>query len=358
MKRTIISILALAALAAVGCTDIENVKIQTPTQHSEQYYANLREYKKSDHAICYGFYAGYTSDASASMGLHFQGLPDSMDIVGLWQQIPSNDPSLGSSTSRFNEKYMPNAWRELRETREKKGTRFVMVRICNGKTSGFEEGDAGIEAYALEWARCVERNDLDGIDVDYEPRSVNDWLSANNANFVKFIKVLARFFGPQSGTGKLLIIDYNSYVDNAPPAELEPYVDYFLDQNYGGSATPTSQMTAARLQQEYNKVSSWCPAEKWIPIEQMGWYWQNGGRPFVEADGNTVDSWGNPIYSVIGMARWNPEQGRKGGFGGFYFEYEYNTTRPANASLGDTEQEAIPYYSFRRGIQEQNPAQK
>lgn len=26
------------------------------------------------------------------------------------------------------------------------------------------------------------------------------------------------------------------------------------------------------------------------------------------------------------MARWNPTQGRKGGFGGYYFEYEYNTT--------------------------------
>ena len=58
------------------------------------------------------------------------------------------------------------------------------------------------------------------------------------------------------------------------------------------------------------------------------------------------------------MARWNPTQGRKGGFGGYYFEYEYNTTRPANQGIGDTESKAITYYSFRRGIQEQNPAGK
>ena len=90
----------------------------------------------------------------------------------------------------------------------------------------------------------------------------------------------------------------------------------------------------------------------------MGWYWQNGGVEFTEADGNKVDSWGNPIYSVIGMARWNPTQGRKGGFGGYYFEYEYNTTRPANQAIGDKEKAAIPYYSLRRGIQEQNPAGK
>lgn len=84
----------------------------------------------------------------------------------------------------------------------------------------------------------------------------------------------------------------------------------------------------------------------------------NGGVEFTEADGNKVDSWGNPIYSVIGMARWNPTQGRKGGFGGYYFEYEYNTTRPANQAIGDKEKAAIPYYSLRRGIQEQNPAGK
>lgn len=40
------------------------------------------------------------------------------------------------------------------------------------------------------------------------------------------------------------------------------------------------------------------------------------------------------------------------------FEYEYNTTRPANQAIGDKEKAAIPYYSLRRGIQEQNPAGK
>lgn len=88
---------------------------------------------------------------------------------------------------------------------------------------------------------------------------------------------------------------------------------------------------------KFDQLSSWCPPEKFVATEQMGWYWQNGGVEFTEADGNKVDSWGNPIYSVIGMARWNPTQGRKGGFGGYYFEYEYNTTRPANQAIGDKE---------------------
>ncbi len=336
-----------AILLMAGCTEIEKVDIQTPVTRDDAYYKALREYKKSDHAIAYGFYAGYTSEASPSMGLHFTGLPDSLDIISLWSQIPSNNPEY-VETSEFNERYMPNAYREMHETRALKGTRFVMCRICRIAGTGYTQDDAGIEAYATNLARCVLRNDLDGIDLDYEPEG--DWLQGEN--FTKFIKVLAKYFGPASGTGRLLIVDFYNQV---PPAETEPYVDYYVRQCY---AQGISTSSASWLQSKYDQMSSWCPPEKFVAIEQMGWYWENGGVPFTEADGNTVDSWGNPLYSVIGMARWNPEQGRKGGFGGYYFEYEYNTSRPAKADIGDTGQQAIPYYSIRRGIQEQNPAGK
>lgn len=162
------------------------------------------------------------------------------------------------------------------------------------------------------------------------------------------MKILGQYLGPQSNTGKYLVIDFYSQV---PPSDTEPYVNYFVRQCY-------SSVSARSLDNSFSSLSTWCPPGKFIATEQMGWYWQNGGVKFTEADGNIVDSWGNPLYSVIGMARWNPEQGRKGGFGGYYFEYEYNTTRPANQTIGDKENDAIPYYSLRRGIQEQNPASK
>lgn len=344
--KTLKHIILLTMLASVvlSCDmAAEKVDIQTPVQHSAEYYKNLREYKKSDHAIAFGWYAGYTADASASMGAHFSGLPDSLDIISLWNAIPSNDPA-NVEVNEWNEKYLPNAYADMHKTRELKGTRFVMCKICRIAGTEFSKDDAGIEAYANYLARCVLRNDLDGLDLDYEPEG--DWLQ--NANFTKFIKILGQYFGPMSGTGKLLIVDFYS---QTPPAETEPYVDYFVRQCYSTSS-------ARGLQSKYDQISSWCPPEKFVATEQMGWYWEKGGVAFTEDDGNNVDSWGNPLYSVIGMARWNPTQGRKGGFGGYYFEYEYNTTRPANASIGDRETQAIPYYSIRRGIQEQNPAGK
>ena len=346
MKRNYVYFLFTCLLTFVvsGCdTDIEPEVIQAANTYNEEYYQNLREYKKTDHAICFGWYAGYTSEASPSQGLHFTGLPDSLDIVSLWSGIPSNNPAY-VETSYYNERYLPTAYEEMNYIRTVKGTRVVMCTICRIGSTEFPKTDAGIEAYALHLARCVLRNDLDGLDLDYEPEG--DWLQ--NDNFTKFIKVLGNYFGPQSGTGKLLIVDFYNQL---PPKETEPYVDYFVRQCY-------TTGSAQSLQSKFDQLSSWCPPEKFVATEQMGWYWQNGGVEFTEADGNKVDSWGNPIYSVIGMARWNPTQGRKGGFCGYYFEYEYNTTRPANQAIGDKEKAAIPYYSLRRGIQEQNPAGK
>ena len=197
MKRNYVYFLFTCLLTFVvsGCdTDIEPEVIQAANTYNEEYYQNLREYKKTDHAICFGWYAGYTSEASPSQGLHFTGLPDSLDIVSLWSGIPSNNPAY-VETSYYNERYLPTAYEEMNYIRTVKGTRVVMCTICRIGSTEFPKTDAGIEAYALHLARCVLRNDLDGLDLDYEPEG--DWLQ--NDNFTKFIKVLGNYFGPQSG---------------------------------------------------------------------------------------------------------------------------------------------------------------
>lgn len=120
-----------------GCdTDIEPEVIQAANTYNEEYYQNLREYKKTDHAICFGWYAGYTSEASPSQGLHFTGLPDSLDIVSLWSGIPSNNPAY-VETSYYNERYLPTAYEEMNYIRTVKGTRVVMCTICRIGSTGF-----------------------------------------------------------------------------------------------------------------------------------------------------------------------------------------------------------------------------
>lgn len=327
--------IAIVFLSYACDSEIEPESIQNPLRADEQYYENLRNYKKSDHAICFGWYDAYRKSESPSMGNHFMGLPDSMDIVSLWGGIPEGE-----------------VLEEMYEVRRLKGTRFVVCSFCH-IGNDYPHTDEGIEQFAMYFVDKVNKYDLDGLDIDYEPGS--DWLQGENLS--KFVKVLGKYLGPQSGTDKLLMIDYAGASDynsrNFPLPETEPYVNYYTEQLY---SSDNENVTSTKFQQRYDKISSWCPPRKFICTEQMGWHWKTGGRPYAEADGNNVDSWGNPLYTMIGMARWNPVQGRKGGFGAYYFEYEYNTTRPANQSIGDKEDKAIPYYSLRRGIQEQNPA--
>lgn len=75
---------------------------------------------------------------------------------------------------------------------------------------------------------------------------------------------MGNYFGPQSGTGKLLIVDFYNQL---PPKETEPYVDYFVRQCY-------TTGSAQSLQSKFDQLSSWCPPEKFVATEQMGWYWQ------------------------------------------------------------------------------------
>ena len=364
-----IVLISLATTSLIGCSDWTESEAKTFPESivSDEYYAALRAYKQTDHQVAFGWFGGWSGEG-AYMKSSLAGIPDSVDIVSIW-----------GNWSNITEAQK----KDLEFCQQVKGTRFTMCFIIrsvgdqitpqnireNWENMGFssekeavndfwgwpsdesnkEAIEASIRKYASAIADTVNKYGYDGFDIDYEPNFGNPGnIVDEDDRMFAFVDELGKYFGPQSGTGKLLIVDFYNQL---PPKETEPYVDYFVRQCY-------TTGSAQSLQSKFDQLSSWCPPEKFVATEQMGWYWQNGGVEFTEADGNKVDSWGNPIYSVIGMARWNPTQGRKGGFGGYYFEYEYNTTRPANQAIGDKEKAAIPYYSLRRGIQEQNPAGK
>lgn len=307
-------------------TTPEALTLQVPKTYSEEYYANLRAYKKSDHQICYGWYSDYAQ--SYSYAQHFAGLPDSIDIISLWGGIPSlkKDDSLAS--------YNPTAYNEMREVMKTKGTKMLAVKIIRMEEESWTTLDsAGIIEYGKYLLRMVTENDLDGFDMDYEPEG--DFLSGNNLTIL--VKYMGQFLGPRSSNpDKLLVIDYYS---STPPAAVEPYINYLVNQAYTQGTTTNS---AKNLQSRYNLVASWCPPRKFIVTENLGDWWQNGGSPFTEANGNTLDADGNQLYSLEGMARWVPTQGPKGGFGAFYFVRDYNLNPP--------------YKYMRRAIQDANPA--
>jgi hypothetical protein len=347
MKRKLITIWMLLPLmlAYTGCeVEPEALEIQTLKTYDEQYYANLRAYKQSDHCLFFGWYAAYAPlegvsgyKDPASWGERILGLPDSLDVVSLWMGIPSNDPNSPS--------YAPVAYADWKFVREKKGTRFVATTITRmNKEITLKDGtvydlrehhdDEGIAVYGQYLVDQALDAGVDGIDLDYEPEG--DWLSG--AQFTKLVQYVGQYFGPQGQyKDKILTIDFYS---NYPPADTEPYADYFIRQAYSQGFTAHS---ATRLQSYLDANGGWIPHYKFIVTEQMGTHYENAGTPFTEADGNTLTAEGTQMYSLEGMARWNPIQGRKAGFGGFYFDRDYYSKNG-------------PYYNVRRCIQIANPA--
>jgi hypothetical protein len=316
------SLIISFSLIFIACKKSEPLSLQNPRSYIDEYYANLRAYKKSEHQLAFGWYADYSQ--TFSYGMHFLGLPDSMDIISLWGGIPDTATEL-------------SMYKEMRFCQEVKGMKLVMPIIVVLEGNGFPIDDSGLKMYADKLVSMVYDNDIDGLDMDWEPTS-SAYL-ANASNFAKLVEYCSDRLGPKSGTDKLLIVDYYNHT---LPTTIEPYINYLVNQAYTQGMTTNS---ATNLQTRYDRVSAWCPPRKFFVTENIGDWWQNGGSPFTEANGNTISPVdGLRMYSLEGMARWVPKQGPKAGWGAFYFVRDYNSSPP--------------YKYMRRGIQAVNPARR
>lgn len=318
--------LLLIACMFVSCdTDVENTTVVAPTTYGPQYYKNLRDYKKSDHSIAWGWFADYTQ--STSLATRFLGLPDSLDICSLWGGIPSDD------STHVDTHYLPEVYREMKYVQEVKGTKLVVPTIIRIRTRPefydsiwVKQNDpqAAMRAYAQDLLRPIFENGLDGIDMDYEPEG--DPLSGGNLDY--FVEYVGQFVGPMASPDStftypdgytikgnpnmLLCIDYYR---SAPSGNTNKYTNWYVNQTYGGSP---------------GRVPfSGCPTEKVVYTENVGDNWKDA-----------------ECGQLLNYARYQPSTGRKGGFGAFFMHRDY-----INTGYGCSN-----YANMRHGIQIQNPA--
>lgn len=325
IMKYIMPLLLIACMFASCDNDVENATVVAPTTYGPQYYKNLRDYKKSDHSIAWGWFADYTQ--STSLATRFLGLPDSLDICSLWGGIPSDD------STHVDTHYLPEVYREMKYVQEVKGTRLVVPTIIRIRTRPefydsiwVKQNDpqAAMRAYAQDLLRPIFENGLDGIDMDYEPEG--DPLSGSNLDY--FVEYVGQFVGPMASPDStftypdgftikgnpemLLCIDYYG---SAPSSNTNQYTNLYVNQTYGGS--PGGQPFGG------------CPAEKMVYTENVG------------------DNWKKPeCGKLLTYARYQPATGRKGGFGAFFMHRDY-----INTGYGCSN-----YANMRRGIQIQNPA--
>ena len=344
-----------AAVVAISCMKEEKIVLQEPFTYDEQYFENIREYKKSEHTLSYCYYAAWAPlegitgyKDPASWGERLRGLPDSLDICNLWMGYPSPDPQSPS--------YAPVAYADMKYMQEKLGTRFVLhgdaattrdvvykgdtlniQDLYNQWKAGTGTEEAFLEAlhnHAQIMIDKVNEAGLDGVDVDWEPQPAV-WKDTDV--LVKLMQYLR-----ENLPGKLIILDLFS---DYPPEEVKKYIDYLVIQCY----TPQIGCSVAQLESFYNAHGINCgiPAKKIIACEQGGQtdYALNGGGLWKETRNGAqlYTNDGSPMYSYEGFARHTSEN-NMAGWGVFYVDRNYYSAS------------GVPYREFRRGIQIANPS--
>lgn len=301
----------LVALAA--CDDWTEPKAEQKTTWSnsevaktETYYEALREWKKTPHSIMFGWFQGW-SEPGAVVGLSLDAVPDSFDIVSLW------DNASGVPEARM---------RDLRRVQQVKGTKVVKCSFCRWVGQGYtprehdvdeptrnaywgfgetrESREEAVRRYARAILDTVAFYGYDGFDIDFEPNyGAGGNLASDNGLMHVFITELATRLGPKSPNPETLLI-----VDGEPQtlnAESGPYLSYYVIQAYWPGNRFEGRLS--ELLAKFDEVET--PEEitnKCVMTENL----QSG------ADRS----------HIMNFARWQPQNGfRKGGIGGYQFQY-------------------------------------
>lgn len=319
-------VLSLVVILGYSCSnEIENIEIQTPYERPAEYYENLRAYKKTKHELAFGWFGGWSA-IGPNKSRYLVSAPDSMDLISIWGKWYD-------LTDRQRE--------DMRIVQEVKGTKVIFTVFAhtipveyypNGEGDVMDDNipEGVIERYAKALNDSIVKYNYDGIDFDYEPGFGGVGPLINKSNMERFVREMSKYVGPASGTGKLLCID-------GVPGYLNPGLSELFDYGIVQAYYCTS---ASNLQYRFNQAAAvgWKP-EQYIFTEDFERLWTTGGENFRDNEGNYMPS-------LIGMARFQPEQGKKGGFGSYHMENEYNHN------------DNVPYKYMRQCIQIANPASK
>ena len=355
MKFNILKALipAVAVLAVTGCSDWTTPEPKdfdspmTEIKKDDAYYEALRAYKASDHSVSFGWYSEW-GEGGVSTANMLQAVPDSMDIISLWNNAhltPAKKADLDFVTKVKGTKvlicsfvaevgcfYSPAEYQTVQERKE---------------YWGWKDGDEeAIHNSIIKWTKTIADSlniyGFSGIDIDYEPGEYGGSLCRNSQYYTWFVEEMGKHIGPQSGTDKLFIVD-GYYTSQPNAAELAKYFDYFVNQAYMNKAYGLQGRLESTIRAFSSEMSEEEITKKFIVTENLESAMDclNGGYAWTDADGHGWDR--SVMPSLVGFADWKPANGfRKGGFGAYRFSNERVNTPP--------------FKWMRKAIQQQNPA--
>ena len=259
LKYALVAAMALASVACSKWTDDERLTFDNQkdlkraipfieltsadqlTAEQQKYYSELRAWKQTPHVRGFGWFGGWTAKGTDPQK-YLRMLPDSVDIVSLWG-------THGSLTEAQKT--------DLKLFREVKGGKVLLCWIVQnlgdqltpqGKNATdywvTEKGGGdfleGVKAYANAICDTIEKYDLDGFDLDYEPgyghsgnmATTTAWISeTGNVNMYTFIKTLYDCLNPK---GRIVVMDGEPYYMNRATSKM---VSYYIYQAYDEATT-------------------------------------------------------------------------------------------------------------------------
>lgn len=148
-------------------------------ENRAKYLADLREYKKSDHLLMFGWFSNWNPD-SPDKEFSLDVLPDSVDWVSNW----------GSSWNLNDRKKA-----ELSRAHER-GIRMTIGWIIENVGAGITAPEGGwtqyktadgkvdvnkaIDVYVTSLCDSIQKYNYDGMDVDYEPQFLSPFKNGNH----------------------------------------------------------------------------------------------------------------------------------------------------------------------------------
>jgi hypothetical protein len=372
-------LISFAAGLFVSCekwTDTESKyepgKINLGFVRDEAYYKNLRMFKATmlDRKLSWGWFGGWTGKGSY-MRSSLSGLPDSLDIAAIWgdwtimtedrkrdlayvQQVKGTKVVATELVNDFNWlKFAP----EGTETEEQALAYFGWegdIDPHNSKTGNYqmyrdsvsEAQEAAIRKYARAVVALITKNGLDGYDMDWEANWTRGSLASYSERMLIYIDEMSKYFGPKSGTEKLLIVD--GYIDRLYH-KLCPYFNLFIIQAYRAGSFDALNRGDNRFAPVVENLKRYFSVDEIAKKTLVTEEYEQG----QSATGGVTFRlpWGETTNSLKGMALWNPEyQGvkyeRSGGCGVYHIEYGYSV----NGRISGF------YPWIREAIQVMNPA--
>lgn len=291
----------------------------TPTQR--EYYAKIREYRNTPHVRGFGWFGNWTAKGTNAQN-YLKMLPDSVDLVSLWG-------CRGNLTAEQKA--------DLKFFQDVKGGKAMLCWIIQdigdqltpvGETAwdywvvqkGGGDAVEGSKAYANAICDSIEKYNLDGFDIDYEPMYGHSGTMANsttisptgNKNMQAFIETLSNRLRP---AGRILAMDGEPYCLSTETSKL---VDYYIYQAYWESSTNA----VIRKITQPNLVDWETKTIITVEFEQN---WKTGGVSgyrSVRADLNKMEGTQILDYATLDL----PSGKRIGGVGSYHMEYDFPNT--------------------------------